>query len=71
MELRKNTYIFEKKFQIRILLFDKALIKISTNYFYYKNIFLIENAIKLPKYIIINNYAIKQKKLQQQLFGLI
>ena len=53
-----------KKVQVKIkaLLFIKVLIIVFLKYFNYNNIFFIENAIKLLKYTIINNYIIKLKK---------
>ena len=55
----------KKKAQIKVLLFDKALIKIIIEYFNYNNVFLIENAIKFLEHIKINNHIIKLKEDKQ------
>ena len=47
------------KTQIRALLFIKIFTTILIKYFNFSNIFLIENIIKLLKYIQINDYIIK------------
>ena len=52
----------KKQAQIEVLLFNKPFTFILAKYFDYKDIFLIENIIKLSKYIKINNHAIKLKE---------
>ena len=60
---------FEKQAQVRVLLFDKALTEVLAEYSDYSNVFLIENAIKLPENIRINKYVIKLEEDKQLLFG--
>ena len=48
--------------QIRILLFDKALIEVPAEYSEYSNIFLAKNAVKLPEQIKMNDHIIKLEK---------
>ena len=59
----KMPVYFKKQFQIKaqvgVLLFNKALIEVSIEYFDYNNIFSAENAAKLPENTGINEYAIK------------
>ena len=58
-----------KKVQVKVivLLFNKTFTNILTKYFNCSNIFLMQNIIKLLKYIIINDYIINLKK-DKQLF---
>ena len=48
-----------QKVQIVYLKADKALIKVSSKFANFVNIFLSKLVIELSKYININNYAIK------------
>ena len=48
-----------KRVQIAYLKVDKALIKVSSKYVDFVNVFLPKLAIKLPKHTRINNHAIK------------
>lgn len=61
----------QSKALVLALLFVKALIKILMEYFNYSDVFLAENAIELPKYSKMNNYAINPKKDKQSLFSKI
>ena len=61
----------KKQAQIRVLLFDKALIEVLVEYSDYSNVFLAKNAVELPENIRINEHAIKLKKDKQPSFGLI
>ena len=61
----------EKQAQVGILLFDKALIKIPAEYSDYSNVFLVKNAVELPKNTKINKHAIKLEEDKQQSFGSI
>ena len=71
MKVKKNSYAFEKKAQIRALLFDKAFTEFSAKYSNYNNIFLAKNIVKFLKNFEINKYAIELKKNKQLSFGLI
>lgn len=50
------------KIKIKILLLDKTFTIILVKYFNYNNIFLLENVVKLSKYIKINHFTIKLEK---------
>ena len=60
--------MFEKQAQVRALLFDKAFSEVSVKYSDYINVFLIENLVKLPKNIKINEYTIKLEAGKQPPF---
>ena len=45
--------------QVETLLFDKSPTEILMEYFYYSNVFLAKNAVKLLENIRINEYIIK------------
>ena len=49
----------EKQAQVRALLFDRASTEVPTEYSDYSNVFLAENAAKLPENTGINEHAIK------------
>ena len=59
------------KAQIKVLLFDKASIVVLVKYFFYSNIFLVENITKVLKYFKINDYIIELKKDKQSSFSSI
>ena len=67
-EARKNAGAFQKKAQVRSLLFDKACTKIPVEYSDYSNIFLTENVAKLPENTGINEHAIKLEEGKHLLF---
>lgn len=50
------------KVQIRILLFDKALIAVLAEYSNYSKIFLAKNISQLSEHTKINDHATKQEK---------
>ena len=60
---------FKKQAQVGVLLFDKALIKVSAKYSNYSNIFSAENIVKLLENTGMNKYAIKLEEGKQPLFG--
>ena len=62
---------FKKQVYVRALLFDKALIKVSIEYFNYNNVFSVENIAKLLKNIRINEHTIELEESKQPLFRLI
>ena len=62
---------FKKQAQVRTLLFDKAFIKVLVKYSDYNNVFLAENAAKLPKNTGINKHTIRLEESKQPLFDLI
>lgn len=62
---------FNKKAQVRALLFDKTLIIVSLEYFIYSNVFSTKNAADFSKHIKINNHAIELEKRKQLFFSLI
>ena len=70
-EREKISVHSEKQAQIRALLFDKAPTEILAEYFNYNNVFLAENAAKLPENIGINDYAIKLEEDKQPPFRAI
>ena len=53
---------FEKRAQIRALLFNKAPTEVSVEYSDYNDVFSVENISKLPKNTKINKHAIKLEK---------
>ena len=55
--------------QVGALLFDEAPTEISAEYFDYSDVFLAENAAKLPEYTGINEHAIELEKDKQSPFG--
>ena len=59
----------KKQAQVRALLFDKALTEVLAEYSDYSNIFLAENAAKLPENTGINKHAIKLEEGKQSPFG--
>ena len=61
----------EKQAQVRALLFDRALTEVPTEYSDYSNVFLVENAAKLPENTGMNEHAIKLEEGKQLSFGLI
>ena len=62
---------FKKQAQVRTLLFDKAVIKISIEYSDYIDVFSAENLAKLLENTEINEHAIKLEKGKQLSFGSI
>lgn len=54
--------------QLRLLLADKAPIKVPPKYLDYANIFLFDLEIELPKNTSINEYAIKLVEDKQLLY---
>ena len=54
---------------IRALLFNKAFIEVSMEYFNYSNVFSIENIMELSEQTRINGNIIKLKKVKQPFFG--
>ena len=58
----------QSKAQVRALLFNKTLMTVSAYYSNYSNVFSVENAAKLPKYIEINDHVIELKKGKQPFF---
>ena len=61
----------KKQAQVRVLLFDKALIKVPVEYSDYNNVFLAKNIVELLEDIGINEHAIKLEKSKQSFFGSI
>ena len=61
----------KKQAQIGALLFDKALTEVLAEYSDYSDVFLAENAAKLPDNIGINEHAIKLEEGKQPPFNLI
>ena len=53
---------FKKQAQVEALLFDKALTKVSVEYFNYSDVFSAENTAKLLENTTINKHAIKLEK---------
>ena len=62
---------FKKQTQVGVLLLDKVCTEVSTKYSDNSNVFLAENAIKLPENIEINEHIIQLKKSKQLLFDAI
>ena len=60
-----------KKAQIAHLKTNKAFIKVLNKYANFANVFLPKLVTELPKYMRINNHAIKLVDDQQPLYGLI
>ena len=60
-----------RKTQIAHLKADKALIKVSSKYAYFVDIFLLKLAAELSKYMRINDYAIKLIDDWQPLYNFI
>ena len=65
-----RVYLFQTA-QIRLLQVNKIPITIFAKYSNYIDIFLFKFAIKLSKYIDINNYTIKLEKNKQPFYSLI
>ena len=65
-----NIYPFHRP-QVSDLITKEALIKVPTNYLDFADVFSPDLASKLPKYIRINNYAIKLVDGQQLPHGSI
>ena len=61
----------KKQAQVGAPLFNKALIKVPTEYSNYSNVFSAENAAGLPENTGINKHAIKLEEGKQPPFGLI
>ena len=61
----------KKQAQVRVLLFNKAFIKVPAEYSNYSNVFSAENIVKLPKNIKMNKHAIKLEDSKQLPFGSI
>ena len=59
----------KKQAQVKALLFDKASTEVLAEYSNYSNIFLMENAAKLPENTKINEHAIKLEEGKQPPFG--
>lgn len=55
--------------QIAALQWDNAFTKVLAKYANYVNVFSYDLAIKLPKSININNYAIKQVEEKEPPYG--
>ena len=58
----------KKQAQVKALIFDEALIEVSTEYSNYNNVFSAKNAAKLPKNNRMNEHAIKLEEGKQPLF---
>ena len=52
----------KKQALFEVLLFDEALVEVLAEYSDYSNIFLVENAAKLPENTGINEYTINLKE---------
>ena len=61
----------KKQAEIGAQLFDKALTAVPTKYFNYSNVFLVENAVKFPENIVMNEYIIKLEEDKPPPFGAI
>ena len=59
---KKMPEYFKRQAQVEALPFDKAPIEVLAEYSDYSNVFLVENTVKLLKYIGINDYVIKLEK---------
>ena len=70
-EWEKMAINLDRKAQVGALLFDKALTEVPAEYSNYSNVFLSENATKLPENIGMSEHAIKLEKSKQPSFGLI
>lgn len=56
---------------MKTLCLEKTFVIILLNYLNWGHIFLVINAMKLPKYIWINDYIIKLEEDKQSFFNLI
>ena len=74
-EQEKMQVYFKKQAQIKVqieaLLFNKALIEVSTEYFNYGDVFSAEYAVELPENIRINKHTIELEEGKQLPFGSI
>ena len=57
--------------QVRVLLFDKALLAVLAEYSNYSNVFSVENTAELLEHTKINDHAIELEETKQPLFRTI
>ena len=55
--------------QVGVLIFNKAPTEVPVEYFYYSNVFSVENVAKFPENMGMNKHAIELEESKQPPFG--